>query len=214
MKTRSFPDFTIVIPCYDEQEGIINTLNEIQYNLQDIQNYEILAINDGSTDDTDQVLKNNSQNYKNLSVITHESNLGYGAALKSGIFHAKNNLILIFDADGTYPAEQILDLINEINEFDMVVGSRTGDNVSYPFLRNFPKFFLKMMQQPEYLDFNKESSLARNIAQRNFYGKNKPVSISSAIESIADELIDLYRNACQIFEKFKLNELILKNSKL
>ncbi len=75
----------------------------------------------------------------------------------------------------------------------------------------FPKFFLKMMQQPEYLDFNKESSLARNIAQRNFYGKNKPVSISSAIESIADELIDLYRNACQIFEKFKLNELILKN---
>ena len=80
------------------------------------------------------------------------------------------------------------------------------------FLRSqFPKFFLKMLKQPESLDFDQENSMSRNIEQRKFYAKNKPVAISSAIDSIADELIDLYNSAGRIFEKFKLNELILKN---
>jgi ATP-dependent exoDNAse (exonuclease V) beta subunit len=91
-----------------------------------------------------------------------------------------------------------------------LIGDKGIDHTD--FLRSqFPKFFLKMMQQPESLDFNKESSLSRNIEQRNFYAKSKPLTISSAIDSMADELIELYISASEIFEKFKLNELILKN---
>lgn len=74
-----------------------------------------------------------------------------------------------------------------------------------------PKFFIKMIQNPEDKDFNRESSTSRNVDQRNFYSERKPEGIRSSIDGIADRLIDLYHEEFEVYEKFKLNELILKN---
>jgi glycosyltransferase involved in cell wall biosynthesis len=78
-----------------------------------------------------------------VRVLTHQQNRGYGAALKTGIRQAKHDLIVITDSDGTYPNERIPDLVALSREADMVVGSRTGDNVTYPLIRKIPKLFLK-----------------------------------------------------------------------
>jgi len=80
------------------------------------------------------------------------------------------------------------------------------------FLRSqVPNFFLKMINLPAELDFNPENSLSRNIQERNFYGKTKPEQVRSAIDAIAEQLITYYQEAALVFEKLKLNELILKN---
>jgi ATP-dependent exoDNAse (exonuclease V) beta subunit len=75
----------------------------------------------------------------------------------------------------------------------------------------FPKFFLKMIDTPEKLDFDKEGSLSRNIESRYFYAKGKPQQIKNVIDEIADSLIAFYFEASEVFERFKLNELVLKN---
>lgn len=74
-----------------------------------------------------------------------------------------------------------------------------------------PKFFIKITQKIEDQDFNRESSTSRNIEERNFYGKNKPEHITSTIDSIGEDLIKLYGEVFDVYERFKLNELILKN---
>ena len=80
------------------------------------------------------------------------------------------------------------------------------------FLRSqFPNFFTKMINQPGELDFDQENSLSRNIGERNFYGKTKPGQVKSAIDGIAEQLIAYYQEAALVYEKYKLNELILKN---
>ncbi len=75
----------------------------------------------------------------------------------------------------------------------------------------FPKFFLKMVDSPEKLEFDKEGSLQRNIESRYFYAQKTPQHIKNAIDEVADKLIDLYFKAPIAFERYKLNELVLKN---
>lgn len=82
-----------------------------------------------------------------ITLIEHNRNRGYGAALKTGIRQAQYPLIVITDADGTYPNERIPDLLTLAARADMVVGSRTGKNVTYSNLRKIPKWFLVRFAQ-------------------------------------------------------------------
>jgi len=131
--------FSLILPVYNEEDGVEATLDRIQETLKSSGcNYEILVINDGSTDGTRTIL----QSRTDIKVIEHNRNRGYGAALKTGIRYAKHPLIVITDADGTYPNERIPELVMLAMQADMVVGSRTGENVRYSNLRKIPKWFL------------------------------------------------------------------------
>jgi glycosyltransferase involved in cell wall biosynthesis len=133
------PPFTIVLPIYNEEKGIAPTLDHIQQTLKNSGcQYEIIAVNDGSTDKTAEILLSRSD----IKVINHNRNRGYGAALKTGMRYAKYPLIVITDADGTYPNEQIPKLVTLAKQADMVVGARIGANVRYSTLRKIPKWFL------------------------------------------------------------------------
>ena len=89
------------------------------------QKYEIIVVDDGSADNTAKVV----QQKESVKLIQHPINKGYGAALKTGIKNATNDLILIIDADGSYPVNAIPELLKEADEYDMVVGARTGEEV-------------------------------------------------------------------------------------
>jgi glycosyltransferase involved in cell wall biosynthesis len=142
MPPEFLPTFSLVIPVYNEEEIIAATVEELQQILQSYQ-YEIIVVNDGSTDATSQVLSSVS----GITLIEHNHNRGYGAALKTGIRQAQYPLIVITDADGTYPNERIPDLLTLAARADMVVGSRTGKNVTYSNLRKIPKWFLVRFAQ-------------------------------------------------------------------
>ena len=135
-------NFSIVVPCYNEQDAIAQTIEAIRNALPDTNSYELIFVNDGSTDETGLVLETELKKDGNFRIVTHNKNRGYGAALKTGIRLAQADLIAITDADGTYPSERIVDLVEAIKDADMVIGSRTGESVLYPLHRRFPKAFL------------------------------------------------------------------------
>jgi glycosyltransferase involved in cell wall biosynthesis len=94
-------------------------------------------VDDGSTDRTAELALQGE-----TRVLRHHRNRGYGAALKTGINAAEHDTIVITDADGTYPTDQIPDLIVKLKNADMVVGARTGTNVNIPFFRRPGKWVL------------------------------------------------------------------------
>jgi glycosyltransferase involved in cell wall biosynthesis len=133
------PAFSLVIPVYNEEKSIATTLNNLRQILE-LANckYEIIVVNDGSTDSTGDLLRS----YLDVRIIEHIKNRGYGASLKTGIRQAKYPIIAITDADGTYPNERIPELVALTYDADMVVGARIGSKVKYSKIRKIPKWFL------------------------------------------------------------------------
>ena len=129
---------SIIIPIYNEQSIVIDTIKRIKKVVPDI---EIIAINDGSSDNTYKILKS----INNIKIINHPYNLGYGTSLKDGIKMATGNFIVITDADSTYPIEDIPKLVKYSDSYDMVVGARTGDKVHIPFFRKPAKWIIKVL---------------------------------------------------------------------
>lgn len=117
---------SIVVPAFNEENGIKETIRDASRILVEMgaSDAEIVVVDDGSGDQTAAVAE--SQGAK---IVRHPHNLGYGAALKTGIIAAQNDVIAIIDADNTYPIARLPDLIHEYRKgFDMVVGARTGDH--------------------------------------------------------------------------------------
>lgn len=129
---------TVVIPAFDEAAGIAHTLREIRRVMDALgRPWELVVVDDGSTDDTAERAE-----AEGATVLRLPRNRGYGAALKAGIARAAHDVIVMSDADGTYPAEAIPDLLAHAEDFDMVVGARTGANVHVPAARRPAKWFL------------------------------------------------------------------------
>lgn len=134
---------TIVVPVYNEEngvEGVLERLSKIDLGVP----VEVLAVNDGSIDGTAAKLAAIKKKLPKLRVVTHHVNQGYGAALKTGFAHAKHEVVVITDADGTYPEDRIVDLLACIDDgADMAVGARIGENVHIPLIRRPAKAFLR-----------------------------------------------------------------------
>lgn len=119
---------SIVIPAYNEEQGIGVVLGELREMLAvtpDLAGAEIVVVDDGSSDATSERAKRGGADI----VIRHPQNLGYGRSLKDGIAAAQHDTIVIADADASYPLVEIPRLVRRFHEgFDMVVGARSGPN--------------------------------------------------------------------------------------
>lgn len=134
---------SVVIPAYNEENAIVDTITEIKDVFQklDIRDYEIIIVNDGSTDQTFERAKS-----CDVVVLNHPHNVGYGRSLKDGISQAKYDTIIITDADRTYPFQEVKILIPEFQKgFDMVVGARTGNNYRESILKSPLRGILKFL---------------------------------------------------------------------
>jgi len=131
--------FSIIIPSYNEEKSIKKVITDLQKIIN--QEYEIIVVNDGSIDQTENILKQ----IDNIKIINHSKNRGYGAALKSGIKKAQGKYIIIIDGDGTYPVNDINKLLKYANDYDMVSGIRQGKNFDARWLysQRLAKFILK-----------------------------------------------------------------------
>jgi len=134
-------NISVIIPAYNEADGIGKVVMDLEELLsRNNFNYEIIVVNDGSTDQTGEIARR-----AGVTLLEHTANRGYGASLKDGIKSANFEDILILDADGTYPQDAIPALISEAAHYEMVVGSRTGGSVAIPPHRRFPKWLLRKM---------------------------------------------------------------------
>ena len=112
---------SIVIPAYNEEQTIASVLEEIQKLELDLDT-EIVVVDDGSTDRTVEV----ARKFSKTKIIRHKRNQGKGAAIRTGIQHAKGEIIVLQDADLEYFPKDIPDLVKPIIEkkADVVFGSR------------------------------------------------------------------------------------------
>lgn len=130
---------SIVIPAYNEAAAIGPTIEAIhQMMVQTGLDGEIIIVDDGSKDGTGDAAAASPH----VRLFRHPQNKGYGAALKTGIRQARHDVVLITDADGTYPIDMIPHLVQKMEQYDMVVGARTGENVEVPLVRRPAKYAL------------------------------------------------------------------------
>jgi len=115
---------SILIPSFNEEKTILNVLNRISKTIDPSINYEVVIINDGSTDNTLKLLEQNKNLYNQL--ITYEKNYGKGNAVKKGLEVSKGKYIFFQDADLEYDPIDINKFIKLINRFepDLIIGSR------------------------------------------------------------------------------------------
>ena len=133
---------SIIIPIYNEEKILSQFMENLKRELKKIPEleYEIIAVNDASTDRSKEILEKESE----IKLINHYLNKGYGASLKTGIKESKFDWILISDADGTYPENSIPGLLEKIPEYDMVVGAR---KIYRPFYGKPAKWFLNKFEK-------------------------------------------------------------------
>ena len=114
--------FTVVMPVYNEEESLVDALNGLKSFLDEKGFvYEILCVDDKSTDKSGELL----DNYKDITVVHHKKNRGYGGALKTGIENAIYDTIVIMDSDGQHLPEDLIKLLDKYdNPNSMVVGER------------------------------------------------------------------------------------------
>jgi glycosyltransferase involved in cell wall biosynthesis len=141
MNEANLHPITIILPAYDEEQGVGMQVEHIRKALNENGiEHEIIVVDDGSKDKTaEKALQAQAR------VLQHPENQGYGKALKSGITAAKYDTIVIMDADGTYPADQIPNMVASLETADMVVGARVGKDVNIPFIRRPAKFLLRWL---------------------------------------------------------------------
>ena len=113
----SKPEVSIIIPACNEAETIGDVIRKIKELYPD---FEIIAINDGSTDDTGFISKE-----AGAIVYSHPYNIGNGAAIKSGIRIASGDILVFIDGDGQHDPEYIEKMLKYFPEYDMIVGARS-----------------------------------------------------------------------------------------
>lgn len=132
-------NLSIVLPCFNEQESIpvmmprlMNSL-EIMKKQDQVQNYEIIVVNDSSTDQSLSLLKK----YENVRIVHNEGSRGYGKALKKGFSKSNGEWICFLDMDNTYRPEDLALFVTEIQNSgtDFVIGTRAFSEKGMSLIR-------------------------------------------------------------------------------
>lgn len=121
---KKYP-LSIFFPCFNEEPNVERVaLGALAVARRISDDYEIIIVNDGSSDRTGEIADRLSRQYPEIRVVHHERNKGYGAALQSGFKSARKELVFYTDGDGQFNIEEITKLLPLIEEYDIVSGYR------------------------------------------------------------------------------------------
>jgi len=133
---------SIIIPVYNEEGAIGDDLDTIIQTMStsDVP-WEIIVVDDGSTDRSAEIVRQR----EGVRLIQHPYNRGTGAARTTGLHHARGDVIVMTDGDGTYPNQDIPRLLAQIDDCDMVIGARRMEAGSLRWLRSPTKLFIRSL---------------------------------------------------------------------
>lgn len=116
---------SVVLPAYNEEHAIAATVERVLHVLANwLHDFEVIVVNDGSSDGTATILARLSANDTRVRVVTHERNQGYGATLADGFAAAQKTLTFFMDADGQFDIRDLEQFLALIDAYDAVIGYR------------------------------------------------------------------------------------------
>lgn len=117
---------SVILPCYNEEKIIKKSMETIIKFSKENPQYEFIFVNDGSTDKTLQIMEKiiNKSKPKNLRLISYKLNKGKGRAIKEGVLKANGGYICFTDCDLAYSLDHLILLVNNLEKYDIVIGSR------------------------------------------------------------------------------------------
>ena len=131
-------ELSVVIPAYNEENAVRGTVEDVRTHLEPLGiPYEIIVVDDASQDNTRAEARASG-----ATVTYNDVNSGYGASLKRGVRMAQYDYVAILDADSTYPARYLPEMLAMCRDQDMVVGDRGAAMKNVPFMRRPAKKFL------------------------------------------------------------------------
>ncbi|HFU3704355.1 TPA: glycosyltransferase family 2 protein, partial [Streptococcus suis] len=140
---------SIVVPCYNEEETIrpfLEATKKVEQAMADDIVFDYIFVNDGSKDNTLEVLRQVSNEFSNVHYLSFSRNFGKEAALLAGLENATGDLVTVMDVDLQDPPEMLVDMYNLIQNGYDVVGTRRADRKGEPVIRSiFAKMFYKII---------------------------------------------------------------------
>lgn len=118
-------EISVFFPTYNEEGNILRVVDNVKNTLEQVAGkWEIIIVNDGSKDGTLKIVNEIAKDDKRVRVINHESNMGYGASLKTGFYNSKYDWVCFIDSDGQFDFSEITLFIDKQKETnaDLVIG--------------------------------------------------------------------------------------------
>ena len=173
---------SIIVPVYNEEKTIIEILEKIKQNSPNLTKYEVIVIDDGSTDQTNKLLKNNNHLFNKL--LINETNKGKGFSVKKGILNALGTHIIFQDADLEYDPVDLIKFKKIFLDFDAdgIIGSRfvysnytRSHNILNKIANTFLTFIFNLLYNSTFTDiyscyfaFKKDLLNARELRTEGF----------------------------------------------
>ncbi|CAI2611001.1 putative glycosyltransferase [Apilactobacillus kunkeei] len=145
---------SIVLPVYNEEEGILNTIEVLENFVEcQIETYEIIFVDDGSVDSSVDIIRHAQSQYDNIRLVEFSRNFGHQLAITAGIRYAKGDAVVVMDADLQDPPSVIPNMIEKWQEgFDVVYGKRLIREGESFFKRFSAKAFYRVMRKVANVD--------------------------------------------------------------
>jgi glycosyltransferase involved in cell wall biosynthesis len=210
MPTKIKPTISVFFPCYNDSKTIGDLVKNATAVLKEISSdFEVIVIDDGSTDKSREVLKKLVRTNKSLKLILHEKNQGYGGALKSGFKNSTKELVFYTDGDGQYDVLELpllLPLLSDDVDFINGIKMQRGDSADRVFFGNLHKFITRWMFWLAISDTDCDFRLIRNKVL-------KKVLLKSNSGSICVELVKKCERAGARFREISVHHYPRKYGK-
>jgi glycosyltransferase involved in cell wall biosynthesis len=202
MSEKAFPSISVFFPAYNDANTIGRLVTEALALLPDYtDDYEVIVINDGSRDNTKEVLDQLAAKYKAVRIIEHAVNRGYGAALRSGFEAATKDLVFYTDGDGQYDVHDISRLfpllitgVDVVNGYKLDRNDKVNRKIIGGLYNQLTHFLFSLPIRDVDCDFR--------LLRRSMLTK---VELFSDSGSICVELIDKLNRAGAVFREVGVN---------
>ena len=139
---------TLIIPCFNESQILLKTIRILEQIMQEVADYSLLFVDDGSTDDSWELLTKSAQQNPKISAIRLSRNYGKEAALCAGLEQAEGDAVIILDADLQHPPEIIPEMVNLWRQgYDVVEGVKQSRGKESFFSKLSAKIFYGLFKR-------------------------------------------------------------------